>query len=390
MISTRRSLLKMGLAGLFMPHVQIALADDKPKPSFESWRRDFEASVPERMKAAHIVGASVAITTKENATRYTAAFGFADLGKQRKLTADTPMHLASVSKLFTVSALVQLFERKGYDLNRDINDFIDFKITNPNHPKIPITVKQLVTHTSSISDEGYGEPSFPGDPTQSLPSFLKDYLVKGGSTYSPKSFLKGKPGTKWDYSNVAIALVGYIVQHVSKQDFPTYVAANVLQPLGIRNAHWYLREFAPDVLATPYQYEKGEFVALPQQGYPDVPAGMLRCSASDLAKALHAMLGQETGSKAILSRAAVRNMLRRQVDRKIYPYQGLCWTDEETATHKVVGHTGSDNGALNMVALTQDKSQAVALLMNIDGTDETRKFRASIVDDLLAGAKLAR
>ncbi len=153
MISTRRSLLKMGMAGLFMPHVQIALANDKPKPSFESWRRDFEASIPDRMKTAHVVGASVAITTKDNATRYTAAFGFADLGKQRKLTADTPMHLASVSKLFTVSALVQLFERKGYDLNGDVNDFIDFKVRNPRHPKLPITVKQLVTHTSSISDE---------------------------------------------------------------------------------------------------------------------------------------------------------------------------------------------------------------------------------------------
>ncbi len=214
--------------------------------------------------------------------------------------------------------------------------------------------------------------------------------MEGGSAYSPKSFLKGKPGTKWDYSNIAIALAGYIVQHVSKQEFPAYVAANVLEPLGILNAHWYLRDFAPDVLATPYQYEKGEFVALPQQGYPDVPAGMLRCSASDLAKALHAMLGQETGSKAILSQAAVRNMLRRQVDRKIYPYQGLCWTEEETATRKAVGHTGSDNGALNMVVLSKDKSQAVAVLMNIDGTDENRKFRASVADDLLVGAKLAR
>lgn len=390
MISTRRSLLKMGLAGLFMPHVQIALADDKQKPSFESWRRDFEASVPDRMKAANVVGASVAITSRDDATRYTTAFGFADLKTQRRLTADTPMHLASVSKLFTVSALVQLFERKGYDLNRDINDFIDFKVRNPRHPKLPITVKQLVTHTSSISDEGYGEPSFPGDPTQSLPSFLKDYLVKGGAAYSEKSFLRGRPGTKGDYSNVAIALAGYIVEHVGKQDFPAYVAANVLQPLGIRNAHWYLKDFAPDVPAKPYRFDKGEFVELPQQGYPDVPAGMLRCSVSNLAKALHAMLGQETGDKAILSRAAVRNMLRRQVDRKIYPYQGLCWTEEETATHKVVGHTGSDNGALNMVALTKDKSQAVAVLMNIDGTDETRKFRASIADDLLTGAKLAR
>lgn len=390
MIATRRSLLKMGLATLFVPSAQFALADAKQKRSFHDWRSDFEAIVQDRMRAAKVVGAAVAVTSRNNPTYYTAAFGFADLKNQRKLTADTPMHLASVSKLFTVSALVQLFERKRLDLHRDVNDFIDFKVRNPRHPNVPITVHQLVTHTSSISDAGYGDVSFPGDPTQSLPDFLKGYLVKGGAAYSPQSFLKAKPGAKWDYSNVAMALAGYVVQSVGKQSFPSYVEDNVLVPLGIHNGHWHLRDFAPDVLAKPYRFENGDFVELPQQGYPDVPAGMLRCSVSDLAKSLHAMVGQERGSKAILSPAAVRAMLRRQVSRKITLYQGLCWLEEETKTQKVIGHTGSDNGALNMVALTKDRKQAVALLINTDGTDEVRKFRASVVDDLLAGAKLAR
>ncbi|NHZ66397.1 serine hydrolase domain-containing protein [Massilia genomosp. 1] len=390
MFLSRRSLIKMGLAGVLAPQASLGLATEGKSGSFETWRRDFEAGVPARMKAAKVVGASFAITSESKAVRYAASFGFADLHSQRKMTVQAPMHLASVSKLFTASALVQLFERRGYDLHDDVNEFIDFPVRNPNHPRVAITPHHLITHTSSISDEGHGDLSGEGDPTQSLSSFLKDYLVQGGRAYSPDtSFLKSGPGAKWDYSNVGAALAGYVVEAVSKQSFSSYVEENILSPLRITNAHWYLKEFAADVLAKPYRFENDAFVELPQDGYPDVPAGMLRCSVSDLAKSLHAMLEQQRVRNAILSPNAVREMLRRQVDRKIYPYQGLGWTGEETKKRKVVGHTGTDNGASNMVALTDDHSQAVAVLMNIDGTEETSAFRASIIEDLFIGATLA-
>ncbi|MDH4987602.1 serine hydrolase [Aminobacter anthyllidis] len=388
MTSTRRSLLKLGLAGLLLPQGHLVFASEQKNQSFQAWRREFEAGIPARMKAANVAGAAMAIASRQNAALYAGAFGFADLKQQRKLTVDTPMHLASVSKLFTASALVQLFERQGHDLHGDINDFIDFEVRNPHHPQLPITPHHLLTHTSSIFDEGHGDVSFPGDPKQSLSDFLRNYLVKGGSAYAPEtSFLKAKPGAKWEYSNVAIALAGYVVERVSGKSFPAYVKENILDPLGVDNAHWYLREFQPELLAKPYTFENGAFVELPQQGYPDLPAGMLRCSVSDLARSLHAMLGG--GPNAILSPRASAEMLRRQVDAKIYPYQGLGWTEEETASRKVVGHTGSDNGASNIVALSQDNSHAAALLMNNDGTAESGAFRASVIDDLLVGAKLA-
>ncbi|MBZ9683904.1 MULTISPECIES: serine hydrolase domain-containing protein [unclassified Mesorhizobium] len=390
MTSTRRSLLKMGLVGLLVPQARVVLADQKPNQTFETWRRNFETGVPARMAVAKVSGAAVGIISKNGSTSYSAGFGFADIQQQRKFTADTPTHLASVSKLFTASALVQLFERKGLDLHRDVNEFIDFTVINPHHPNIPITPHQLITHTSSISDDGYGDYSVVGDPTQSLADFLRDYLVKGGDTYSPrKSYYKAKPGRKWSYSNVAVALAGYVVECLSKQGFSSYVEKQIFEPLGIRNAHWHLKQFAPDVISTPYRFEKGAFVPLPQEGYPDVPAGMLRCSVSDLAKMLRAMLGGETASQAILSPAAVTAMLRDQIDPAIVHYQGLGWIEEEINGTPFVGHSGSDFGASNMVILTKDHRHAVAVLMNIDGTEKTDTFRSSVIEDLLAGADLA-
>ncbi|MUM19347.1 beta-lactamase family protein [Mycobacterium sp. CBMA271] len=375
----------MGFAGLLVPAAFAACAREGHHRSFQDWRREFESGVADRMRAAHIVGASVAITSRDS-TRYTAAFGFADLGRQRGFTVDTPTHLASVSKLFTASALVQLFERRGLDLHGDVNSFIDFPVRNPHHPDVPITPHQLLTHTSSISDEGYEDIWSEGDPTQSLSDFLRNYLVAGGRAYSPNgSFLSERPGHRWDYCNVAVALAGYVIECVSKQSFSTYVRDNMFRPLDIRNAHWYLKEFAPNVLSKPYEFSDGTFVEMPQEGYADVPAGMLRCSVRDLATSLRAMLG---GEPAVLSPAAVDAMLRRQVDPAVAHYQGLGWIEEEIRGRPFVGHSGRDNGTSTVVALTEDRSHAVAVLMNIDRTDATDEFRSSIATDLLYGACL--
>lgn len=390
MVSTRRSLLKMGFAGLLIPAGFTSCAPEMQPQSFETWRRDFEAGLPARMRAASVAGVAVAIASRDSSTHYTAAFGFADLNQQRKFTVDTPSHLASVSKLFTASALVQLFEREGHNLHDDINGFIDLSVRNPHHPKVPITPHQLLTHTSSISDDGYADTSLVGDPIQSLSSFLRDYLPEGGSTYSPDtSFLRAKPGAKWSYSNVAVALAGYVVERVSKQSFSSYVEDNIFEPLGIRNAHWYLKEFASGVLAKPYAIEKDNLVELPQEGYPDVPAGMLRCSVTDLATTLRAMLGGEIGDRAILSPRAVEAMLHRQVDPTIVHYQGLGWTEEQISGRAFIGHSGRDTGATNMVVLTEDQSHAVTVLMNTDETLTNDEFRMALTEDLIAGAKLA-
>jgi hypothetical protein len=83
-------------------------------------------------------------------------------------------------------------------------------------------------------------------------------------------------------------------------------------------------------------------------------------------------------------------MLSRQIELKIGAYQVLGWTNEKTRERQVIGHTGSDNGANHMVARMKNGNQAVALLMNIDGTPGADRFRASIIDDLLIGAELAK
>ncbi|WP_228561945.1 serine hydrolase domain-containing protein [Catenulispora rubra] len=397
MISTRRSVLKAGLAGLFVVQGSVAqgsaaFATTSQKQTFDQWLREFEASMPARLAAAHVAGVEVAIVSKNAPTPYAAAFGYADIAANRLMTPDTPVHLASVSKLFTASALVQLFEHCGLDRHDDVSSFIDFPVRNPAYPNVPITPHQLVTHTSSISDDNYVGFDVVGDPTESLSDFLRGYLVPGGKHYAPKkSYLpKHKPATYFSYSDVGMALAGYVVQCVSGQDFTAYAQANLFDPLGITGAHWYLRQFAPGVLAVPYEFKNGALAALPQMSYPDVPSGALRCSVTDLATSLRAMIGGAIGTPPILSAAAVADMLRPQVSPKIVPYQGLGWVQEVVSGLPYVGHSGSDIGFATMVVLTKDQNHAVAVLINTDEGDGSAvsDFRDSVTTDLVHGAQL--
>lgn len=382
------------LAGLLISQGgPYAWAGETQATSFETWRTGFEAGIPARMAAGKVSGAAITITPKYSSTPYTAAFGFADLKQGRNFTVDTPTHLASISKLFTASALVQLFSRQGLSLHDDVNDYLEFSVRNPNHPDVPITPFQLLTHTSSISDTEYDDNEDAiithKDPTQSLSNFLQSYLVPGGRFYSrKKSFYDSQAGSQWNYSNVGMALAGHIVERVSNQGFASYTECNIFEPLGIQNAHWYLEDFAPNVLAKPYEFVHGKFKELQQEAYPDIPAGMLRCSIADFSRMLHAMIGGDYSECAILSPCDVEAMLRPQIDPSIVPYQGLGWVSEPVDGKNFVGHSGSDDGALNLAVLTDDQSHAVAVLMNIDYSDESDKFRSSVIEDLLVGAKL--
>lgn len=78
--------------------------------------------------------------------------GFADVASHRKMTADTPINIASISKPILGIALLQLQDQGLLDLDADVNGYLPLRVANPNFPTAAITLRQLATHTSSITD----------------------------------------------------------------------------------------------------------------------------------------------------------------------------------------------------------------------------------------------
>jgi CubicO group peptidase (beta-lactamase class C family) len=114
-------------------------------------------------------------------------------------------------------------------------------VSNPAFPDAPITLRQLATHTSGISDrwEVYERAYlYDGAAPEPLEAFLRGYFVSGGADYSKDNFVAAAPGTHREYSNIGAALAGHIVERAMGERLDAITQRDVFDPLGMRNTHW--------------------------------------------------------------------------------------------------------------------------------------------------------
>ena len=98
------------------------------------------------------VGIAAAVV-KDGEIVYNESFGYKDLEAKTPLTNDDVMRIASISKSFTATSLLQLVDKGIISLDDDVSDLIGFKIRNPHHPDVPITLRMVLSHTASIRDK---------------------------------------------------------------------------------------------------------------------------------------------------------------------------------------------------------------------------------------------
>ena len=114
-----------------------------------------EAAIQQLMQSTPVVGLSVAVV-KDNKIIYNHSFGYKDFENRLPLNNDHIFRIASISKSFTTTAILQLVAKKKISLDQDVSELVGFKIRNPKFPNTVITLKMLLSHRSSINDsEGY-------------------------------------------------------------------------------------------------------------------------------------------------------------------------------------------------------------------------------------------
>jgi len=166
----------------------------------------------------HIPGLAGAIV-KDGTVRWMQAYGHADLDQDKPMGKSTLLNIGSISKTFPATAIMQLWEQGRLDLDADINTYLSRPIRNPEHPDVPITVQQLLTHTSSIRDgAAYDESYACGDPAISLQEWIEGYFQPGGDYYDPEEhFYDEAPGAEHAYSNVGFGVLGLIVEEITEK-----------------------------------------------------------------------------------------------------------------------------------------------------------------------------
>ena len=168
------------------------------------------------------VGISVAVV-KDGKIVYNESFGYKNLETKTPLANDDVMRIASISKSFTATGLMQLVDKGVISLDDDVSDLIGFKIRNPHHPDVPITLKMVLSHTASIRDKD--------------DYFTLDHLNPVVYGDCAESYFTYKPGEGYNYSNMGLNLAGTILEKVSGVRFDNYVRENVINKLGLYGGH---------------------------------------------------------------------------------------------------------------------------------------------------------
>ena len=308
----------------------------------------FEGIVQILMKFAHMSAVSAAIV-KDDELVWTKGFGLCDRENKKKANEETIYLVASISKSFTATAIMQLYEKGLFDLDDDVNSYLPFSLRNPNYPDEPITFRMLLAHHSSIARENEGLTSFftriiPGgmDISGYPAPFLKDYLVPGGTYYKPKVWLDIPPGKEMHYANIGYAVLGYLVEILSGESFENYCQENIFKPLGMNNTSFKFSFINGSRAAVPYDFKSGKYIPIIHYDLLDSPVGGLRSSVLDLSHFLIAIMNKGVYKDTrILNDSTIELMHTIQYPDMDYYFQyGLGFQIWETSTGVSIGHSG--------------------------------------------------
>lgn len=327
------------------------------------------------------VGVSYAVV-KDGKLVYTDALGYRDLDAKEPLEETDVFRIASISKSFVATGILQLVEAGLLSLDDDVSDLIGFPILNPNFPETAITLRMILSHTSSISDaNGY---------------FSLDGLQADKSETWEKSFHSYAPGEGYRYCNLNFNLAGAILEKYSGTRFDRHIKEKISEPLGLY-AHHNVDELDSTRFALIYEYDTVANKFTVSNAYPSLaprladytigysapvfsPTGGMKISAPDLARymIMHMNYGISDGVR-IISEESSKAMQTPLSDEEQYGL-ALWKTDKLVEGETLVGHTGSAYGLYSAMFFHPEKRFGIVVLTNGSHTDYTDEYHSLIRD----------
>jgi len=313
-----------------------------------------------------IAGAVISVV-KDGKVFFAKGYGYSNVENRTPVSADgTLFRPGSISKLFNWTAIMQQVELGKLDLDRDVNDYLDFKIPTT-FPK-PITLRNIMTHTPGFEETA--QELFVRDASELKPldQYLKEHL--------PVRVFP--PGSTPAYSNYATALAGYILQRVSGESFDDYIENHIFKSLGM--AHSTVHQPLPQALKPLMSngYDVASEPAKPFEFVEATPAGSSSVTAADMARFMLAHLqdGQFEGTR-ILRPDTARLMHSRQF-ANVPDMNGMAlgFYEETRNGHRIIGHAGDTQYFHSDLHLIPDAGVGFFVSYNSAGKGETRAREA--------------
>jgi CubicO group peptidase (beta-lactamase class C family)/D-alanyl-D-alanine dipeptidase len=369
------------LAGASLPGSARSQAVVPPRHDYDSVAAALTRFIQAQMAEKRLPALSIALVDDQE-TVWARGFGVANPENNTPATAETPYRVASVSKLFTDVAVMQLVEAGRVALDTPVTRYVpEFSPANPFGQ--PVTLRELLSHRSGLVREPPVGNFF--DPTS--PSLDSTALSLNGTT------LIYAPGSHTKYSNAAITLAGYVVERVSGEAFAAHMRRAVLDPLGMSSSSF---DPSPELVSRRARGQMwttdGRTFAAPTFPLGLAPAAELTTSMRDLARFLSALFAGGVGPGGrILGDSTLAAMWGIQFGEKTQSSgYGLGFAISQLDGHQRIGHTGWHYGfGTELAALPHDRL-GVAVSTTVDAGNAIPRRIADAALRLMLAAREGR
>lgn len=366
---------------------------NKTEPGTRTLTEELTDSLRLLADSADFNGFGVAIVGAEGVL-YQNGFGLADVAKKIPYTQHTVQPIASISKTFIGLALMKAQELGHLKLDDPIAQYLPFPVVNPHHPHVPITLRHLATHTSSIVDtDDYLHRAWilrdtvdlaanlalnispcrfsPPAANRSMEAFLQSYLAPDGEWYSDSVFLALQPGARFEYSNIGATLAALVVERATGMAFEAFTQRYILDPLQMNASTWHGERLDDTSITCLYRTRT---VAYPRYFGTTYPDGGMVTSSSDMAKYMAELVKGYRGEGTLLNKASYAEYFREQlVDSNFVDRATGMFTDEHNfgifiafSSEGYFGHTGGDPGVFSMLFVERKTGLGRYLIVNTD------------------------
>ncbi len=329
-------------------------------PDVQGAIRLFSAWLEGQIAYRGLPGIAVGVVADQELA-WSAGFGFANVREKVPMTPATRFRMASHSKVFTATAIMQLREQGKLRLDDPVTKYLPWFTVKPaGEDDGPITIEQLLTHSSGLPREAGDHWSSNDFPTTEE---VKQLMGDRQAAFPP--------ATRWKYSNLAYTIAGMVVEAVSGQTWAAYLQANVFDPLGMSNS-----SVDRDVPGLTVGYgrrmpdgtrEVIPFIDARGMG----PATGLTSNVEDMAKFVSAQFRKgPRGGNRILSTASLREMHRvRSLENNWTTGTGIGFGVNRFRDKVYVGHGGGYLGNTTNTSIQLDSKVGVIVLTNTNDSD---------------------
>jgi CubicO group peptidase (beta-lactamase class C family) len=336
--------------------------------------QEMEKTIESQLFYKDIPGLSVGIFF-QNEMIYGKGFGVTDLSKKTPMTTEAVFHMASISKIFTATAVMQLAEKGLVSIDLPILRYLP-ELRIPSHELYlkDITIRQMLSHTAGLPDcEDYE-----WDQPRVDEGALSDYVL------SLKNLqLIATPGSSFIYSNIAYEMLGYLIEVITGGTFEDYCKKNIFKPAGMKLTDFRKNSVDETKLVQPHIKNSANHV-LTSPVFPynraHAPSSTLYSNVQELGIFTGLMMNTLKGTAhSILQPVTLNQMLTPQASIKKDEQIGLGWFISEYHGIRFYGHEGHDIGFRTTFAMIPDESLSLIVLANLE-TASTRKIMRLLFD----------